>query len=174
MYTIRCTQVLLKKLGLKVRDLSTGGEPTATTCLGDWYANRLNLGHKRFLLCTNEQSLLTVVVPAKDLRSLPSRLADAVGRLLQTLGVPVNQIAAELSQMEASRYGRTTSRVVLGSMNDFAWLAEGYILEGGMEDLNAVSKMISESPSSPIKYESPVDLAPQLLQSCYGAARTGP
>jgi hypothetical protein len=141
--------------------------------LGDWYANRLNLGHKRFILCTNEQSLLTVVVPAKDLRALPARLASGVEKLLQSLGVPRAPISAELAQMEVSRYGRTASRVVLGSMNDFAWLAERYIAKGGMDDLNAVSMMISESPSSPIGYESPDRYAPQLLRSCYGAADAG-
>jgi len=49
--------------------------------------------------------------------------------------------------------GKTASKRVLGSMNDFAWMAAGY-LDGTMS-LHDVSLRLAETPCSPLEMDSP-------------------
>src|SRR6266545_8364820 len=126
MYTLRCTRPLLKRLG-PLTAPSPGLAPDATTTLGDWYANRLNIGRHRLVLCTNERSLLSVVVPAKDLPQLPQRLAESLAVLLRRIRVPATAITREVREMQWVRFDGTMSRSVLGSMNDFALTAQAFV-----------------------------------------------
>jgi Domain of unknown function (DUF6933) len=151
MYTIRCTQRLLDRLG------KPAVEPVEpTTVLGDWYANTLNVGRLRLVLCTSERTLLTVLVQAKDLPSLPARVAAAAGRMLARLDIPSREIAREQREMSWHQLGRTAIRQILGSMNDFAFLAETYIRDDGPEaDLDDIASALNRAPCRPIQYDSP-------------------
>lgn len=112
MYALRVTRPLLARLARL--DPSNPEPAPTTTKLGDWYANRLNIGHHRLILCTSAASLLTVVVPAKDLLGLPVRLAEGLVLLLRWIGVSPSGIEAELGEMEQVRVDRTDSgRLVL-------------------------------------------------------------
>jgi len=75
-------------------------EPT-TTVLGDWYTNRFNVGRHRLIVATNERTLLTLFIPAKDLPGLPQRLIDELGHLLLALGIGAGAVARELGEMTA-------------------------------------------------------------------------
>ena len=138
-------------------------EPTTT--LGDWYANTLNVGRLRLLMCTSELSLLTVILPARQLGEFPTHLRNAVRGMLASLGVPAQQIAREQREMAWHRFDRTRSRQVLGSMNDFAFLADTYIRDDGPDvDLNSIARMLNHAPCRPINYESPDRLTPALFR----------
>lgn len=151
MYTLRCTQRLLARLGPPAGDAI---QPT--TVLGDWYANTLNVGRRRLVLCTSERTLLTVLVPARDLPHLPDRLRDAVARMLARLDVPHEDTARERREMMWHQLGRTASRQILGSMNDFALLADTYIRDAERDvDLDAIAVMLNRAPCRPIQYQSP-------------------
>src|SRR5688572_32799662 len=95
MITLRCTQKLARRM-----TLTPGAEHhVPTNKLGDWYANTLNVGHQRFVLCVSERSLLSLVFPGRSVRDLPSRLPAAVRSLLFRLGVPDDVIEEEISAM---------------------------------------------------------------------------
>ena len=114
MITLRCTRKLARRL-----TLTPGAElQGATNKLGDWYANTLNVGHQRLVLCVSERSLLSLVLPARDVRQLPSRLPDAVSSLLARLGVPAAIAAQEVAAMLPISVGLTCNRSVVGSMVD--------------------------------------------------------
>ncbi len=158
MYVLRCTQRLLGRLGASVDP--TAAEPEPTTTLGNWYANPLNVGRLRLILCTSEKSLLCTLVPARDPAALPDRLREAVGRLLPRLGIERSRVQRELREMAWHQVGPTRSRKVLGSMNDFAFLADTYIrddgVDGGMDvDLDEIALTLARAPCRPIKYQSP-------------------
>jgi len=109
---LRCTRKLASRL-----TLTPGAEDLRpTTKLGDWYANPLNVGHQRLVHCVSERSLLSVILPARDVRQLPSRLPGAVESLLRRLGVPAPVIEAEVSAMLPVCVGLTQSRSVVGSL----------------------------------------------------------
>ena len=120
MITLRCTRKVAKRLTL------TPGADTqqSTNRLGDWYANLLNVGHRRMIHCVSEKSLLSIVLPAKDLRHFPSRVPDSVRSLLSRLGVPAAIIETEVAAMLPMLVGLTCSRSVVGSMIDLGRQAE--------------------------------------------------
>ena len=164
MFTLRCTQPLLKRLSpLTAR--GDGPEPETTTVLGEWYANRLNIAQHRLILCTSERSLLSVVVPAKDLPGLPQRLAESLAALLRRAGVPPSAIAREIREMQWVRFDRTISRSVLGSMNDFADAADWFFRRpgGGVAYLEDLDWELSETPCGPLGYAQPRERAKELL-----------
>ncbi len=159
MYVLRCTQRLLGRLGISADPTVPESEPTTT--LGNWYANPLNVGRLRLVLCTSDKSLLSALVPARGPAALPDRLREAVGRLLPRLGIEHSDVQRELREMAWHQVGRTRSRQVLGSMNDFAFLADAYIRdEGGHEsganiDLDQIALTLARAPCRPIEYQSP-------------------
>jgi hypothetical protein len=109
---LRCTRKLASRL-----TLTPGAEDLQPTSkLGDWYAGLLNVGHQRFVHCVSERCLLSVVLPAKDVRQLPSRVPGAVASLLTRLGVPGAVVEAEVSAMLPVCVGLTRSRSVVGSL----------------------------------------------------------
>lgn len=115
MTTLRCTGKLLKRLGI----LDPGDPPPPENVLGDWFANIIYTRHGHYILLVSERSLLPVLTTARDLDNLVPRFMKQLDDLLLALGVRRELIDHELSSMEPLRFGRTNSRSVLGTMNDF-------------------------------------------------------
>ena len=116
MLVLRCTQKLLTRL-------KRTGELAAvesTTRLGDWYGNVLQLGRRQHLLFISERSRLPVIIPIRDAQRLEIVFPDAVCVLLAAVGIPAVDIADERARMSEVAFGRTTSRSLLGTMNDYA------------------------------------------------------
>ena len=57
------------------------------TALGDWYINRIVVDRRPLLLVLSAKALLPLLIPARDVRSIPDRLPGLVGALLRRLGV---------------------------------------------------------------------------------------
>ncbi|MEP6622200.1 MAG: hypothetical protein ABJE47_22950 [bacterium] len=162
MYALRCTLPLLKRLGPPIEDLSAGSTSTA---LGDWFVRPFNVRRSRLLLCTSAQSLLPVIIPAKDIHSLPSRLAAALTLVLAALAVPESQIQGELRAMRDHHFAKTNSRIVLGSMTDFIRMGDWHIYESAFPpDLLEAALQLAEAPCKPLKYDRPKDVARALLR----------
>lgn len=157
MFTIRCTQRLLKGFRIKV----IGDEAPSTTRLGDWYANLIGTECGNRILCVNDRSLLAVVLDEQPWNALPTSLGIAMSVVLERAGVPLDVLRRELAEMATGRYGKTNSRVVLGVMTDFAY-AVGIHLNGREDEL-AVSERLARTPCSPIDYAYPIEVAKALL-----------
>ena len=128
MITLCCTQKLLRRL--RIAKPEAEGVPP-TNALGNWYANLIQVGRVQMVMATSERSLLTVLMPAANLRkSLVPNLCQAVDLLLRELGVDPLRVAAEVEAMREVRIGRTVSRSVLGSMNDLSRLLEWDVRDG--------------------------------------------
>ena len=117
MVTLRCTQKLLKRLGVPPK------APTVapTTVLGDWYANLYYTRPEQLVLCINERTLLVALISARDAKSLGSRFRDRVLGLLSQLGVPPAAVEAESRAMTEIGFGPTANRRVLGCLNEAAF-----------------------------------------------------
>ena len=73
----------------------------------------------QLVLLTSERTLLPVVVQAREARTLAERFPLALARVLAALQVPPAAIEREVAAMAGPRIGKTASRQVLGTMNDF-------------------------------------------------------
>ncbi len=161
MTTLRCTGKLLKRLGIR----DPGQPPPPDNALGDWFANIIYTPHGHYVLCVSQLSLLPVLTTARDLGSLVPRFMTELGDVLLAIGVRRELIELELSRMEPMHFGRTNSRSVLGTMNDFV-LCFRYMLPGNL-DVSPLdwSIHLSRTPCGPIDMERPWVLAKQLLKN---------
>ena len=154
MANLRCTQRLLKRLRLKP-DLDLT-EPQNR--LGDWYANVLNVGPNRLVMATSERTLLTVLVPIRDAPRLRERIREAVHDMLFRLQIPADLAAEEVRGMHRMAIGKTANRSVLGSMNDFTFLAKHYFAdEPRPVDWVDVQTYLARTPCGALKYHFPTD-----------------
>lgn len=157
MFTLRCTGKLLKRLSGPTEVSPT----TPTTRLGDWYAHLL-FTRPQLVLCVSERTLLPVLIPARDAGHLVPRLRDAVGTMLRALDVPETLVAAEMSAMTDAVIGKTASRSILGSINDFTHMLDAY-LDG--RPLLAVSLHLAECPCGSLRGNAPRDATIQAFSS---------
>jgi hypothetical protein len=144
--TLRCTQRVRTRLRLpeQLRDA-----PQSSGALGDWYVHLVRFGRSEFAIATSERSLLTMLLPSRELRtSLVPNLRAALRSLLERLGVPEEQVSREVAAMEPVSFARATNRRVLGSMNDFAFQATHYLARG--DDLLIIADRLAHSPMSAI------------------------
>lgn len=147
MIALRCTHKVLRRLGLS-GSIPEPGAPT--NALGDWYVNLLHFGHKQMVMATSERSLLTVLLPAPELReSLVLNLCDVTSMLLLEIGVDKERTAREVEAMQPAAYARTASRSVLGSMNDFA-VAVGWHMQDRLRPMEIMLRL-ADTPMSAIR-----------------------
>jgi hypothetical protein len=141
------------------------------SALGDWYVNRLVVDRQPILLLVSSRSLLPMLVPARDVRTLPDRLADLVAARLGRLGVAAPVIAAEQQSMRPVVIGPTCDRSVLGIMVDFAKSIPYYLEpeQWSENTLKDVEDQLAETPCHASKSDDrvifPDKKAPELLLS---------
>jgi Domain of unknown function (DUF6933) len=147
MFTLRCTARLRKRLGTTEETTST----PSSTKLGDWYAHLL-FTRPQLVVCVSERTLLPVLIPARDGSLMVPRLREAAGQMLRALGVAEAAAAGEEDAMVDAVIGKTMSRQVLGSLNDFVRMLDSY--HGG-GTLREVSLRLAETPCGPLQMNSP-------------------
>jgi hypothetical protein len=144
--TLRCTQRVRTRLRLPEQFPET---PASTGALGDWYVHLVRFGRSEFVIATSERCLLTMMLPARELRtSLVPNLHASLRSLLERLDVPQECISRELAAMQPVSFARASNRRVLGSMNDFAFQASHYLTHG--DDLPTIAERLAHTPMSAI------------------------
>lgn len=151
MFTLRCTQKLLDRL-------KAAPEPDtsqADTVLGDWYANLVHVGRSQFVLAVSERTLLPMVVPAKEGRTLVQRLAQELESVLMSLDVPAQEVIAECQAMQQAAIGKTMSRRVLGSLNELVFQLESGLIHRPDRSLLDHSLWLARTPMKVIEHAAP-------------------
>ena len=162
MVVLRCTQKLLVRLK-QVGDLPP---VESTTRLGDWYGNILRIGRRQHLLFISERSRLPVVMPMGELKRLGMVFPDAVCERLSVVGVAAADIADERMRMSELAFGRTRSRSLLGTLNDFVFMAQsGDARRTEPESPEELMRFLSQTPILPLDGASPIELTRATFES---------
>jgi hypothetical protein len=162
MVVLRCTQKLLVRL--KRADVSPGQE--STTRLGDWYGNILRIGRQQHLLFISEHSRLPVIIPIREARRLETIFSDAVCAALSAVGVVSDDIADERSRMSAITFGKTRNRSLLGTLNDFAFMAQyGNGQQQEPERPEDLMRFLARTPILPLAGANPIELTRAAFSS---------
>jgi hypothetical protein len=169
MLTLRCTQKLLAR-GL---ESSPGAEEPPSALLGDWYAHVLIRKPQHLVLCMSERTLLPVVLSAKDAKSLPMRLSDSICIVLDRLGIDREAVERERREMNVVRIGRTASRSVLGSLNDFMFQLQVGLHRSPERSLVEQALWLAETPCKPLEYASPNRATQALFASAAVLSQVG-
>ena len=148
-YTIHCTKKLLDRVKPPMRQTST----KTTTYLGNWYATAL-FWKPQVALLVNERTLLPVLMPLAPANELALRFPEHLSSVLLAQGAPYGLIEHELAAMQNCQYDKTANRSLVGMLNQFSYLAEGYRYYQ-TTDLRLLSLKLSETPCSPL-YKSSI------------------
>jgi len=117
--------------------------------LGDWYVHLVRFGRSELAIATSERCLLTMLLPARELRtSLVPNLHGSLRSLLERLDIPQEQVSCELAAMQPVSFARATNRRVLGSMNDLGFHAGHHLIHG--DDLATIAERLAHTPMSAI------------------------
>jgi len=161
MVVLRCTQKLLVRLK-QVGDLPP---VESTTRLGDWYGNILQIGRRQHLLFISERSRLPVVIPIREGKRLAEVFAAAVCEVLGHVGVSAADIADERSRMSEIAFGRTRNRSLLGTLNDFAFMAQSVdARRTEPESPNELMRFLAQTPILPLDGASPIALTQAVFE----------
>jgi hypothetical protein len=124
---------------------SAGVRDSDDTALGDWYVNRVVIERTPLLVLVSSKSLLPILEPARDVRHLPDRLPELVGRRLTRLGVDALLIRAEVSALAPVHVAPTSDRSVLGILTNFCLTLPYYLTH----ERSGEEEMVTPSDSSP-------------------------
>ena len=161
MVVLRCTQKLLVRLK-QVADLPP---VESTTRLGDWYGNILQIGRRQYLLFISEPSRLPVVLPITESKRLGTVFPEAVCERLAIVGIAAADIADERMRMSELAFGRTRNRSLLGTLNDFAFMAQsGDARRTEPESREELMRFLSQTPILPLDGASPIELTRAVYQ----------
>lgn len=138
--------------------------------LGDWYANIVHTRPRQLVVCMNERTLLVVLVPARESRSLGARFREAVIAHLRRLGVPPAAVEAEARAMTELAFGPTASRSLLGCLREAAFALSFELECPRFSSLAEVEDWFSEHIYSTTNYRYPRELALELFDAAGLAA----
>ena len=160
MVVLRCTLKLL------VRLKQAGDLPSveSTTRLGDWYGNILRIGRYQHLLFISERSRLPIIIPIREVKRLGTVFPDAVCERLSIVGVAAAEIADERMRMSELAFGRTRNRSLLGTLNDFAFMAQsGDARRTEPESPEELMRFLSQTPILPLDGAGPIELTRRVF-----------
>lgn len=144
-HTIHCTKKLLDRV-----KPSTNAVPVATTTfLGNWYATALFWKPQAALLIS-EKTLLPVFMPLAPASDIGRRFPNHLASVLRAHGAPHALVEHEMSATLDFQYSKTANRSLVGMLNQFTYLAEGYRDHPQYTDLLWLSMRLSETPCSPL------------------------
>ncbi len=146
MFSIYATKKLLDRV--KPAELCTVEHPT--TVLGNWYATAL-FWKPHTALLVNEKTLLPVLLPLAPAATMAERFPRQLGLVLAACGFHPDFIAAERAQMTDVRFAKTANRSVLGMVNEFSFLADGYRDCLETQDLLTLSMKLADTPCGPLR-----------------------
>jgi hypothetical protein len=97
--------------------------PPVTTILGAWYATVL-LWQRQIAFFLNEPTRLPLFVPLAPAATVIPLMTQTAAAVFTALGLSKEFITREVTEIGTHQLTKTANRSLLGSMNDFAYLAE--------------------------------------------------
>lgn len=145
MYQLHCTKKLLDR----IKPSAIAPDGVSGTLLGNWYATAL-FWKPQVALLVNEKTLLPVLMPLAPATDLVTRFPEYLAGVLAVHGIPRPFIEHELAQMNKVQYAKTSNRSVVGIMNQFSHLAEGYREYLETSDLRELALKLAHVPCGPL------------------------
>ena len=164
---IRCTQKLLKELGVKNSELAEIEKPD--TILGNWYANIFTLDRRKTIIFMNERTLLSFIIfgiRKDNIKNFPIVFVNGIERVLTMEGFDDNIIDKVLSEYTHIFLTKTDSKSLLGNMNDLVNLYAHFVLSAGglkQADLFDVIARINRTPQRTIGWQNSVEAVKEII-----------
>lgn len=163
MLTLQCTQKLLKELKT---DLSPVKDTDPITL---WHANLLTLDRRKCVLFTNDQTRYTFLVPGlkkPDFQRLGEVFLDNLFKCMLNDGISQEGIEKVLNGCSNYCFTKTSSKSVLGTMNDLTDIIKWTVYDNGglaNTDISELMNKLNRMPMKPIDYGFSVDAFKEML-----------
>ena len=156
-------------MGLKKKDLDES-EPKFSF-LGSWHANLLHIDRRKCVLFVNDKTLFNFIAPdvtRAEIKNLNELFNGYLSCILSSEGISdavrekIKQEYGEIS------YAGTSSKSVLGSMNDLAFHYKYLILSGGgvhCADVPDIIHKLNHMPMGAIEYKYSIDALKELYET---------
>ena len=141
----------------------------ATTVLGGWYVTVL-FWAPQVALFVNEPTRLPLFVPLAPGGSVITRMTQSAALVFTELGLPDTLVSHEVAEMDSHQVTKTASRSVLGTMNDFTYLAEAHRAPKASTDLVELSLRLAQTPCRPL-YHSHISPDREIIAYLAGHSR---
>ncbi len=148
-------------MGLKKNDISVN-EPKEG-CLGSWHANLIYIDGKKCVLFANDKTLFNFIVPdipRVQIRELSKVFKHNLECVLSSEGISEKMKTKILLEYESIKYGNTTDKSVLGSLNDLAFHYKHRIeSEGGIHSyaIPGIINQLNHMPMGALEYVFPIE-----------------
>lgn len=168
---LRCTAKLLKLLGVRA-----SVEVVQAECEDEWYANLLWFDRRKCVLMTHAATLFPVFIAdirKADLAPVGSFAVRTIEAALRSEDLPPTTFGA--LDAGAVRIAKTSSRVVLGVMNDQALMVQYDLLRYpslASADVTEVNHRLRRTINSPNGARYPIDLAADRALRLRGMSAT--
>ena len=155
-------------MGLKQDDLTLLEPPFSF--LGSWHANLLYIERKKCLLFVNDKTLFNFLVPdvpRSQIKNLGTVFLRYLGGIISDEGFEPAIQERILEEYSEIGYALTTSKRVLGSMNDLANHYKYHVIDGGGVhgcNLPEIIRSLNRMPMGAIGYK----LSLEALKELYG------
>lgn len=90
-------------------------------------------------------------MPLAPTATFLDRFPDELAALLEAHHIPASAIAAEVAATRSAHSATTANRSLLGSMNEFAFLAETHHTQGAITNLMELSLALPHSMQPPLQ-----------------------
>ncbi|MFP4418900.1 MAG: DUF6933 domain-containing protein [Chitinispirillaceae bacterium] len=130
MPVMHLTQKFRKQLGsafLAANFLPEENLSDTNTVLTAWSGNMFIFQSRIYVMFTNEDTLLTILLPLVPKKTLLARFIDGLSAELLAMGVPRGSLIAEVKGHRTLYLLQGSNRQILGYMNDMLWTLEAHL-----------------------------------------------
>jgi len=163
MLTLQCTQKLLREVTAEISPLKD------TDPIALWHGNLLSVDRRKCLIFTNDKSRYTFLIPGlrkTDFKHLGELFLDNLFRCMLADGIPQRGVEKVLNTCGSYCFTKSSSRSVLGTMNDVANIVRWTVVDhGGLinTDLSKLIMNINRMPMKPLDYDYSVEAFAKML-----------
>lgn len=146
-----------RKLADRLRMGPLAAEVAPSNVHADWHVRMVTVHRLRYLLFTHSTTLFSFVVPQRGVTNADALVRIFLESIERYLASLHQQDVFETAVLPASSevtFAGSASRAVLGSTNDLAFQAEGY-MEGGDLPLFEVNDRLNSAPMGWIEMNHP-------------------
>lgn len=161
MLQFQCTQKVSKLFDVTLQDLPS--EPN-NTVFGVWYVNYFTLLGSGFLLFVNDPTLYSVPIYISGVKSkinIEIEFKENLQYDLVTDGIREDIVMGKLAEFEQVIFTKTTSRSILGCMNDLKqnmyFYVEREISKSETIQMHTIQKLLNRIPQRTIGWNYAVE-----------------
>lgn len=168
MNQLRLTQKVQKAAGIKASELSDIDYDELG--LGSWTVNLFNQDRRKVLIFVNDHTLYSFIlfgVRTEHFKELPKAFRRGLNQMLVTDGFSSREIDYLMTGLENITYTKTSSKKVLGNMNDLIWHYQRSISDSGgfaHADVGAIINRLNRMPQKNIEWKYSIEAVTKVAK----------